>query len=232
MSCILRSSHYYSQSLNTSITFVIPGRALAGRGQAGSSERADSWRCSLVWVVPVRSSVMVRPDWPGCLVHYPDCWLGSHAPSGVRLDRVCPSWLLDLHKGRKTKGLESSPSILFMSFSVVLWVFFFTCSWTVGLTQVAGWRHWRHHQIKGYGDIHGSHVTGARPNHPNLVVSLEVHVGWTPGWKNRGCCEYSYCLFKESNGKGYKTVKMYQRCCGRKQSRGWEPHERRTSRCS
>lgn len=54
-----------------------------------------------------------------------------------------------------------------------------TCSRAVGLTQVTGWRHWGHHQVEGYGKIHRGHVTRAGPNHPNLVVSLKVHVGRT-----------------------------------------------------
>lgn len=54
-----------------------------------------------------------------------------------------------------------------------------TCSRAVSLTLVTGRRHWWHHQVEGYGNIHGSHVTRARPNHPYLVVSLKVHIGWT-----------------------------------------------------
>lgn len=63
---------------------------------------------------------------------------------------------------------------------MVQWtVLYCTCSWTVGLTQVTGRRHWWHHQVEGYGNIHSCHVTGARSNHPNLVMSLKVHVGRT-----------------------------------------------------
>lgn len=63
--------------------------------------------------------------------------------------------------------------------SVLMHILYCTCSRAVGRTLVTGWRHRRHHQVEGYGNIHSSHVARARPNHSYLIVSLKVHVGRT-----------------------------------------------------
>ena len=43
-----------------------PGTAQAGRGRAGSSGRAGSWRCSLGSGRPGRRAGTPHPGWPGC----------------------------------------------------------------------------------------------------------------------------------------------------------------------
>lgn len=66
-----------------------------------------------------------------------------------------------------------------------MWVFFLpfcprTCGWPVRLAEVARWRHGRHDEVEGDGDVHGGDVAGAGADHPDLVVRLKVHVGRAP----------------------------------------------------
>lgn len=59
-----------------------------------------------------------------------------------------------------------------------------TCSRAVGLPEVP-WRwHWGHHEVEGDRNVHSSDVAGACTDHPDLVVGLEVHVGWAP-WEGK-----------------------------------------------
>lgn len=102
-----------------------------------------------------------------------------------------------------------SPTLLIFSWYCIILqstisVLYCTCSRAVGLTQVTGWRHWRHHQVERYGNIHGGQVTGAGPNHPDLIVSLKVHVGRTSCW-NTMCSTRFISVFYQEN----KTRQVY-----------------------
>lgn len=55
-----------------------------------------------------------------------------------------------------------------------------TCSWSVSLAKVSRWWHRWHHKVERDRNVHSSDMAGASTNHPDLVMGLEVHVGWAP----------------------------------------------------
>lgn len=164
----------------------LPGRARPGKGPAGSSERADSWKCSLGSVAPVRRTGRPHPDWLGCFLSYPvqsPGFLISVEPSAARHAQVFPSWLLGLIKQQRavTRWAFHLHFVMQIDKAMVNKVCS-TCSRAVGLTLVAGrWHRW-HNQVERNGNVHRSHVTWSCPNHSNLIVCLKVHVGWTSSW--------------------------------------------------
>ena len=74
-----------------------PGTAQAGRGRAGSSGRAGSWRCSLGSGRPGRRAGTPHPGWPGCWGDSSD-WAQEvqSGSSGAPHDQSCLSGCLGL----------------------------------------------------------------------------------------------------------------------------------------
>lgn len=180
--------HKPQENLPTSLQPRSPGIIPAGRAQADSSVRADSWRYSPESEGPGRKAGTPHPGWPGCW----GGWTGSCQESqiGFSAARHGRSFLWEPH------GLEKSSSHPTVRGSTGTNTFFLgdlipskwllatfppcTCSRAVGLAEVARGRHRGHHEVEGDGNVHGSDVAGAGTDHPDLVVGLEVHVGWAP----------------------------------------------------
>lgn len=83
-------------------TFVLPVTVLAGRGRAGSSATAGSWRCSPGSEGPARKAGRPHPGWPGC-------WAGStgRPPGSQTGSSVAPHGQLCLSGSHVLQGQPS-----------------------------------------------------------------------------------------------------------------------------
>ena len=72
--------------------------------------------------------------------------------------------------------------------------FHFSLTWcgSIDLSHVTRWRYGGHDKVERDGKVHGRHGIGACSNHTNLVVGLEIHIGWT------SCCGKKDTLISNS----------------------------------
>lgn len=152
-----------------------PGTARAARGQAGSSGRAGSWRCSPGSVPPVRRAAMPHPGWPGCWEESSGWVQGAQSgSSGAPHGQSCLSGCPGLKKNSPglpgggsdahSKHARSKPryeQTLTPACVSTRRCWALTCSWPVSLSEIPrGWHGW-HDQVERDGNVHGSHMAGA-----------------------------------------------------------------------